>query len=226
MTDEEMNTFIKQVAGNVARNFPSYVEADDITSDLWVWFLENEYSVAKMIRDNAESWGAMLYGTMVRVASTRAIQIEADTHGYSPEDLYYYTTPVVRELLKDAFDYENWQSFQSFGDGQPKSKRQSATSDRVDMLIDVKSAVEKLSIDQQELIYWRFEHSLEYEHIAEALEISEEAARKRVERAVGAVRKILGKKSTTDVRMDYADAQSRSRGNAAAQAMNESLYSG
>lgn len=203
INDEAMNEFIKMVAGNVASSFPSYVETDDVTSHLWVWYMENEHSVSKMIRDNAESWEPMLYGTMVKVASTYALETEAAYHGYSPDDLYFYSTPVVRELLKDAFDYENWQSFQSFGDGQPKSKRQNATGDRVDMLIDVKSAVEKLSLEQQELIYWRFEYQLEYDHIAEALEISEEAARKRVERAVGAVRKQLGKKSLADMRKGW-----------------------
>lgn len=203
MTDEEMNTLIKQVAGNVAGNFPSYVESDDIASVLWVWYMENERSVTKMIRDNPESWGAMLYGTMVRVASTHALETEADTHGYSVDDLYSYSTPVVRELLQDAFDYENWQSFQSFGDGQPKSKRQSATGDRVDMLIDVKSAVEGLSEEQQNLIYWRFKYGFDYELIGHSLQISEGAARKRTERAVGAVRKQLGKKSLADMRSGW-----------------------
>lgn len=222
--DNAMNTFIKQVAGNVARNFPSYVDSDDVTSVLWVWYMENEHSVTKMIHDNPESWGAMLYGTMVRVASTYAIETEADTHGYSVDDLYFYSTPVVRELLKDAFDYENWQSFQSFGDGQPKSKRQSATSDRIDMLIDVKSAVEGLSLEQQELIYWRFEYQFEYDHIAEALEISEEAARKRVERAVGAVRKALGKKPLSDMSRGFSGRTEARMNTAQALSYQENIY--
>lgn len=224
MTDEEMNTFIKQVAGNVAGNFPSYVESDDITSVLWVWYMENEHSVNGMIRDNPESWGAMLYGTMVRVASTYALETEASTHGYSVDDLYSYPAPVVRELLKDAFDYENWQSFSSFGDGQPKSKRQEATSDRVDMLIDVKSAVEKLNEDQYNLILWRFKYQFPYEEIGTALQCSEDAARKRVERAVGAVRKQLGRKSLADMRSGWDGRTEARMSTAQALSYQENIY--
>lgn len=223
MTDEEMNEFIVKVAGNVAGNFPSYVETDDVASTLWIWYLDNEHTVAKLIREN-ESWEPMLYGTMVRVASTFALETEAAYHGYSTEDVYHYSVPVVRELLKDAFDYENWQSFSTFGDGQPKSKRQSATSDRVDMLIDVKAAVEKLSDDQCNLIIWTYKYQISAQELAGTLEVSETAARKRLERAVKAVQRNLGRKGLADMRKGWDGRTETRMSNTQALSYQESIY--
>lgn len=233
ISETGMQEFIERVASHVAGSYPPYVETDDMASTLWVWYLENRATVDGLIRDD-ESWESKLYSTMRKVASTFAAKTEAEYHGYSLEDVYHYTTPVVRELLKDALDYENWQSFSSFGDGQPKAKRQSATSDRMEMLIDVKSAVGGLNEDQQEIIEWHFKYGMDYAMIGEALEISEEAARIRLDRAVKAVQRGLGKKSFADMRNAwdakekiYATSGERSRiSNAQAIAMQENMYEG
>ncbi len=223
MTDEEMNDFIVKVAGNVAGNFPSYIETDDVTSALWVWYLDNEHTVTKLIRDN-ESWEPMLYGTMARVASTFALETEAAYHGYSTEDVYHYSVPVVRELLKDAFDHEDWQSFSTFGDGQPKSKRQSPTSDRVDMLIDVKSAVEKLNDDQYNIVIWAYKYGFDAHWLADTLQITETAARKRLERAVKAVQRSLGRKGLAEMRNGWDGRTEARMSNAQALSYQESIY--
>ena len=232
--DNDMDRFIKNVAGNVARSFPPYVTKSDVAHHIWVWYLENEVTVTSLMRDN-ESWEPMLYGTMTRVANEYALEEEAQANGYSRDDVYFYTTKVVRELLKDTFDYENWQSFSSFGDGQPKQKAQAnTTGDRIAMLADVKAAVEKLGDDQYNIILWIYKFGVDYPTLAETLEVTEDAARKRVSRAVQAVRKLLGQESLADLRNAVGDAsrlyategEHRRFGNAQARAVTESQYSG
>lgn len=227
ISDEGMNEFIKKVAGNVASSFPEYVETDDVTSELWVWYLENEDTVRSMITDN-ESWEPMLYGTMARVASTFALKLEADYHGYSPDDVYYYSTPVVKELLKDVFDYEDWQSFSSFGDGQPKAKRQTPTSDRVDMLIDVKRGLEQITERQYNIIVWRYKYGFDDELIAQAMEIKPVSVPKTLDRAVEALKRKMGKKPIADMRGAWSqrsvDSEGIPRSTAQALAYQDSNY--
>lgn len=226
LSDNAMDTFIKKVAGNVANNFPSYVTRDDVAHHLWVWFLDNEYTVTSLIRDN-ESWEPMLYGTMVRVASTYALEEEAATNGYSTDDVYHYSTTVVRELLKDAFDYEDWQSFSTFGDGQPKSKVQSnQTGDRMAMLADVKTATENLNDDQYNVILWTYKFGFDAKALAEQLEVTETAARKRLERAVKAVQRGLGRKGLADMRNGWEGRTTERPSNAQALSLSESQYNG
>lgn len=219
---DDLLPFIDRVARNTSSSYPGYVEFDDVRSELICWFLDNEHTVAKLIRDN-ESWQPMLYATMAKTAHAFMQQHEADVNGYSTDDVYQYSTNAVRTLLEDAFEYEDWQSFSTFGDGQPKSKRVGPTSDRVDMLIDVKRAVEQLTKSQAEIIYWRYKYRIDFDIIADSLGVSENAARKRLERAVGAVRKLLGKKSLADMRNGW-EAREPRMSTAQALTYQESIY--
>lgn len=224
ISDEGMNEFITKVAATTSNSYPAYIDPQDVAQHLWGWYLDNEHTVTNLIRDN-ESWQRMLYSTMAKIAHTFMQQHEADVNGYSTDDVYQYSTNVVRTLLEDVYDYENWQSFSTFGDGQPKSKRQTPTSDRVDMLIDIKRALEQLTTGQAEILSWRYEFGLDFDIIADSLGISEKAARARLDRAVGAVRKLLGKKSLADMRNGWS-ARERRLTNTEALAYQEYMYNG
>lgn len=221
---------VDMVAGAVAGNFPSYITRDDIRQSIWVWVYSNRKTVTELMRDD-ESWEPMLYGTITRVANSRALEEDAAVNGYSSEDVYHYTTPVVRELLKDAFDYEDWQSFSTLGDGQPKAKKQAnTTGDRMAMLADVKSAVEKLNDDQYNIILWAYKYGFSHKEIAAALECSEQASKDRLRRAVEAVRRNLGKTPLTDLQNSSGERleamKDHRRGSAYANAITDSTYNG
>jgi len=231
ISDDGMNEFIQKVAASTSNSYPSYIDPQDVAQHLWVWYLDNEHTVTDLIRNN-ESWQPMLFSTMAKTAHAFMQQHEADVNGYSLDDVYHYSTAVVRTLLEDVFSYEDWQSFSRFGDGQPKSKRQNPTSDRIDMLIDVKGAVDQLTQGQAELIHWRYEFHLDWDIIADALGITENAARLREKRAVEAVRKKLGKKSLADMRNAWdaregvyaTNGERAPMSNAQALAYQESIY--
>ena len=57
------------------------------------------------------------------------------------------------------------------------------------------NALNQLTAKQKEVIYLRFNESLEYEEIAGILEITVESVRKQVHRALKSVREIIGRKS-------------------------------
>jgi DNA-directed RNA polymerase specialized sigma24 family protein len=220
-----MHELVKKVSGHVASSYPSYITADDVAQNIWIWVYEHVNTVADLVR-NDESWERKLYATMSRVGHEASLREEAETNGYSPEDVYHYSVPVIRTLLEDAFDYQDWQSFGSFGDGQPKAKAQAnQTGDRIAMLADVKSAWEKLNGDQKDTICMYFAELHNYEKLGQALGISPNAARQRLDRAVKALQRGLGRKSVSDMQQGYSSRR-RSFGNAEARAVNERNYSG
>jgi DNA-directed RNA polymerase specialized sigma24 family protein len=225
ISDTGMDEFIQKVASHATNTFPAYIDKTDVASELWVWYLDNEQTVTKLIRDN-ESWQPMLFTTMTRVANTYILTQDAATNGYSPEDAYSYSTAVVRELLKDAFDYDDWQSFSTFGDGQPKSKGLvNQTGDRMAMLADVKRGWSKLPERQGNIIFLSYRAGYSTADLAEYLGITEKGAESALRRAVGALRKKLGRIPLSDLQGGYS-ARSRAVGNAEANAIMDRQYNG
>lgn len=219
-----LTPLVEKVASAVHASFPPHHDVNDTKQALWLWVFEKKDTVAELIR-NSESWERQLYSTMTKVATTSLKKEDAATHGYSQEDAFNYPTELVKQLLETVFDYEDWQSFGQSGDGQPKAKAQAnMTGDRIAMLVDVKSAVEKLKADQYNVILWTYKYHFTASDLAEVLEVGEEAAKKRVSRAVGAVRRQLGTKPLSDLRKGYSERSGV--GNAEAQYITERDYEG
>lgn len=219
-----LTPLVERVASAVHASFPSHHDVDDTKQTLWLWVFENKNTIGGLIR-NDESWERQLYSTMTKEATKFLKKEDSASYGYSQEDVFNYPTAVIEELLSQVFDYEDWQSFGHHGDGQPKSKGQAnMTGDRIAMLIDIKSAVQRLKSDQYNAILWTYKYHFTSADLGEVLEVSEEAAKKRVSRAVQAVRRLLGTKPLSDLRKGY---EARSGvGNAEAQYITERNYEG
>lgn len=194
---------IGRVADSVHSSFPLHHPKEDTESALWVWVFEKKNTVEDLIRNN-ESWEGALYHMMTKVANSHLRKEDEAAYGYSQEDAFFYTTDAIKSILEVVFNYEDWQSFSSKWDGQPRAKKQANTGgDYVAMLADVKSAVEKLRTDQRHIISLVYEQHFTASEVAELLNIGEEAAKKRTQRAVKAIQRLLGQKPLADFRQGY-----------------------
>ena len=192
---EVFRPMIRSVASSVSRQFPPYVTAEDTEQALYLWLYEKRASVLETVEDSPQDWQAKISSTMRKVAFDYCAKEKASTEGYDVADLYRYSLPKIKSLLEDVFHYADWQSFGARGDGQPRSRTQSnETGDRIAELTDVKAAVERLPHDTKELLYYQHVMHYDVESLAEHFGISVEAAKKRAQRAVGAVQKELGRK--------------------------------
>lgn len=227
LNNPHLTNLIHRCARSVSSSFPDYVTADDTEQDIWLWVLKNKNTVSKVIRDN-ESWQAMLYSTMAKVAHQSAFKEEAASNGYSTDDVFDYSTKVVQTLLESVFDHEDWQPAPNMGDGMPKSQSLvNEGGDRVAMLSDVSKAVDGLKDDQYNLIIWHYKLHWTVNQLAGELDVTQDAARKRLERAVEAVRRGLGRKSPADMRQGFTGRSGRaSVGNGQANYINERNYEG
>lgn len=220
-----MRGLVKDVARSVSSNFPPYITSEDTEGALWVWIYEKRSSIENTVRDDPQNWERKIAGTMRKVASDYCAREKASTEGYNLEDLYRYSIPKIKSLIADVFSYQNWQTFGLKGDGQPGSKGQAnETGDRVAELIDVRAAVARLPHDTKELLYYQHVHHYTAENLAEHFGIGEDAARKRMERALGSVRKQLGRKDPDD-QMKPSDRRVV-RSNAASRAALSSQWDG
>lgn len=211
---------VKEVAKSVTRNFPRNILVEDCEQNLWLWLYQNKKSIENTMDTYPAAWIEMIAGTMRKVAFTWGSQERASIEGRDPVDHQRYSLKEVRALLPDVFDYEDWQSFTSFGDGQPRGKSQAnTTGDRLAALVDVKTALEKVTDDQYNILVWHFKYQDSHDRLAERYECSVPAAKKRVERALKAVQRGLG----TDVPEEYTGRRSV-RSNAAWRAASDNYY--
>lgn len=192
---EVFRPMIRNVARSVSGQFPPYVTAEDTEQALYLWLYEKRATVLATVEDDPQDWERKIASTMRKVAFDYCAREKADTEGYDVSDLFRYSIPKIKSLLEDVFNYTDWQTFGQGGDGQPRSRGlANQTGDRIAELADVKSAVERLPHDTKELLYYQYVMNYTVENLADHFGIGQEAAKKRAQRAVGAVQKELGRK--------------------------------
>lgn len=221
-----LKPLVNRVAHSVSSSFPSHYQIEDTEQEIFLWVLENQNTVERVVRDNPESWEGILYPLMSKAANKHLKKEDAATYGYSADDVFEYSTSAVEALLETAFSYEDWQSFGIHGDGQPRAKGQvNETGDMLAMLVDVKSAVERLTEKQYNAIVWRYKYHWTPAELAEGEGITRQGAEKRLGSAVQAIRKSLGVKPYTDVRRP-GEARRSVIGNTEANAITDRQYEG
>lgn len=220
---------VKRVADSVHSSFPAHHSREDTESALWIWLFENKNTIMKYVHD-VESLERKLHSLMTKAANAHLRKEDAAVYGYSNDDVFNYGTDLVKTLLESVFQHEDWQSFGSPSDGQPKPKVQSnMTGDRLAMLADVKSAIEKLSDSYRQVLHLYYKGHLTQAEMAGQLGVTEMAVRKRLERAVQAIRKQLGERPYSELRDDgrrYRSGDRGPRGSASALAQIERDYEG
>jgi RNA polymerase sigma factor (sigma-70 family) len=186
---------VRDVAAQVSRSYPSYVDSKDTEGALWLWLYEKRESIRKTVEDNPDNWESMIASTLRKVAFDHCAKEKAATEGFDPRDSYNYSLPKIGTLLEVVFEYEDWQSFAMDYDPAPKGKRQSNESgDRLAELADIKQALERLAENHYNVLLWTYKYHLSGDALAVELGISPEAAKKRVQRARDALQRELGRK--------------------------------
>lgn len=189
---DQIMPVVKSVAAQVSSKFPSYVQCDDTQGALLLFIYQKRASIERTVEDGP-GWEAKIASTLRKVAYDHCEAEKAATEGYDPSDVYRYSVPKIKSLIADAMDYENWQSFSTFGDGQPRAAAQ-VYGDRIAELIDIKDALTQLNDETYNFLVYQYKYSYTLEEVAEVLGISLEAAKKRSQRAMKGLQKQLGRK--------------------------------
>lgn len=203
---------VQRAVSIAASKFPSHHDTNDIEQSVWVWVLENKKTVTRILTE--EDGPDRLDGYLVKVAQSAYKKEDEAAYGYQSEDRFYYSVDLIKSILEVIFDYEDWQSFASSQDAQPKAKSEPATGgNNLASYADVKSAVERLPEDYYNLIVWRYKYHYTFAAIGEETGRDASSVRQRLERALRAVQSLLGEMPLSDLRSGYdgrtADAVTR-----------------
>lgn len=221
----QFRSMVKNVALQVSRNFPQYVSAEDTEGVLWLWLYEKRESIRKTVESSPSTWEAQISSTLRKVASDHCAKEKAATEGYDPRDMYVYSPHKIESLLAVVFEHEDWQSFAMDWDPTPKGKRQSNESgDKLAELSDISKALQALPDETYNTILWVYKYHLTMEELAGELDISLEAAKKRIQRARESLQRQLGRKSSEEP--SKVTGRRVVRTNAAARAMLANQYDG
>lgn len=213
---------VVEVSKQVSVRFPRSVLREDCEQDIWLWALSNKDSITRTIEDHPKTWVQQVASTMRKQAMKFCVGERDAAESRDSEDFQKYGLAEVRTLLMDVFDYEDWQSFATVGDGQPRSKALvNTTGDRLASLVDVKIALGKIPESQYNLIVWHFKYGYTYDELAAEYETTVDGARKRVERSVKAVQRALGTKPSEEF-----TGRRTVRSNAAWRAASSNRYEG
>lgn len=218
---DQIMPIVKSVATQVSSKFPSYVQYDDTQGALLLFIYQKRASIERAVEDGP-GWEARISSTLRKVAYDHCEKEKAAAEGYDPSDVYRYSIPKIKSLIADAMDYENWQSFSSFGDGQPRAAAQTY-GERVTELIDIKTALSALNDETYNFLVYQYKYSYTLEEVAEAVGITLEAAKKRSQRAMKGLQKQLGRKEPVT---PYRGDRRAVRGNAAWRAELSTAYEG
>lgn len=221
---EDLKPLVERAAVKSASKWPSYVGTEDIAQEIWAWIYSRQNSIRTAMRNG--DWEAKVYSTMLKAASEAASAEDRATSGYSKDDTYVYSAAVVETLLDSAFTYEDWQSFGTFGDGQPTAKGQvNETGDVIAMLSDVKAALAEIKAEYREVLFLRHGVHLSNEAAGVHLGMTRDGVLKRHKRAINAMRDVLGRVDLSDLQSGWEDRR-QSFGNAQANAMTDRMYEG
>lgn len=189
---EQYAGMIQQIATETKRNFPM-VERDDIVQELWLWLASNPEKVEKWGDDGKR--GERFLATALRRRGRAYGTVEkAGIVGYELDDLYWYSTGQLRELIPLAFDKGTWaETGMSLEEsGGNRQSRPSEGNNRLAMLCDVRSSLEAGSEPDKLLLWTHFGLGMEEDEHAMTLGVTVETLRVRLHRAVVRVQKRLG----------------------------------
>lgn len=190
---DEFAGMVQQIATELKRSFPM-VERDDLVQELWLWMAAHPEKVEAWSEDGKR--GERFMGKALRRAGRAwAIGEKAAITGYDVDDLYFYTTGLLRELIPEALDRELWAepgvAASETGKLSPTG-RPNEGGNRVAMLCDVRSSLEAGSQADKELLWTHFGLGMDEDEHALVLGVTVEALRTRVHRAVTRLQKRLG----------------------------------
>ncbi len=199
LTDEDILKAKQSAVRSVRNKFYGYAEWEDLMQVAELALLETPQKFARLAEAGNYTG---VWQEFNRKCTQYAHKQKAAALGYRPEDLFFYSKKVLREIIPVIL--ESWESGDLY---------EFEYSDRA-LWVDVDRGLRKLSASELQIIRWAFQG--DDDTVADRLGISQGAASMRVSRLLDKIREGLGGENPAPRR--------RSLSNAASQAMTHRDY--
>lgn len=201
LTDDDILKAKQSAVRSVRNRFYGYADWDDLMQVAELALLETPQKFARMAEAGNYTG---VWQEFNRKCTQYAHKQKAAALGYRPEDLFFYSKKVLREIIPVIL--ESWDSGDLY---------EFEYTDRA-LWVDVDRGLRQLSAAELQIIRWAFEG--DDDTVAGRLGISEGAASMRVSRLLDKIREGLGGENPAPRR--------RSLSNAASQAMTRNQWDG
>jgi len=188
---EKYENLVAHLSYEFARKF-RMLDVGDIRQELWVWFLEHPNKIKTWEKLDDKQSIKLIARSLRNAAKDYCQKEKAKIVGYKVEDNYYYDKSILELLLPAVLRGHSATPTLNDINFTSNKKIVSEGNNWFAMIADVENAIKKMSDEQFEVIYCRFGDGVDNAKLAEELEISEDAARMRVNRAMNSLLNILG----------------------------------
>lgn len=207
----QYENMVASIAYEFSRKF-HMCDADDIRQELWVWFLEHPNKVTLWETLDGNQSTKLVARSLRNAAKDYCQREKARAVGYKVEDNYYYDREVV-ELLLPAVIRKDLVAPALSELGFTKAKKVASEGGNwFAMMADINVALSRLTQEQLTILYLRFGDGCDNVTLSKELDISEDAARMRVNRAINNLLNFLGGRRPSKER-DYTEEETNERTN-------------
>lgn len=182
----------RQGAMSAYRSGRGIVTADDMVGEANLWLVKH---VDKVILWRGQ--GRHGQNKLRNACRQRCLTIIAKERkrksGLQPGDIFYYTPAMIRELLPDIWDEDDWTNSGVSGEEIRSPSRPAEGNNRLAMIADVRSAYYSLSEKDQRFLedFYR-DGGVTTDVLAASLEVSERTVRRRDDRIMEKLVERLG----------------------------------
>jgi RNA polymerase sigma factor (sigma-70 family) len=188
---DKYDGMVASIAYEFSRKF-HMCDADDIRQELWVWFLTHPNKVTTWSIKDGKETDKLIARSLRNAAKDYCQREKARAVGYKVEDNYYYDREVVELLLPAVLRRDlNAPAMTELGFTKAK-KVASEGGNWFAMMADIDKALSRLTQEQLTIIYLRFGDGCDNATLAKELDITEDASRMRVNRAINNLLNFLG----------------------------------
>jgi RNA polymerase sigma factor (sigma-70 family) len=179
-------------AMRVARIQRNLVPADDLYQHNIVWALEHWHKIIEW--EEQESLSFKLRKTFTNEGQKLCSKERAQRSRSSTTDSFYYTAELLHQLLRDVWHYAGWLDTPDMtSEFVQSTSKPSEGNNRLAMFSDLAQGIASLSKADRLLLRQRYaDGGIEFDALAEMYEVSEDAIRKRVKRAIIKLQDRLG----------------------------------
>jgi DNA-directed RNA polymerase specialized sigma24 family protein len=188
---EQYENLVANIGYEFSRKF-QMVEVNDIRQELWVWFLEHPNKVKTWEALDGKQATKLIARSLRNAAKDYCQKEKAARVGYRVEDNYYYDRELIEMLLPAVLRGDVVAPALTEMGYQSTKKVASEGGNWFAMVGDINRGLHKLSNEQFYVLCLRFEEGNDNATMAKELEISEDAARMRVNRALNNLINYLG----------------------------------
>jgi RNA polymerase sigma factor (sigma-70 family) len=183
----------KQGAMSAYRSGRGIVTAEDLVGEANLWLVKHVDKV-RLWRDQGRHGQNKLRNACRQRCLTIIANERKKRSGLQPGDVFYYTAVMIRELLPDIWDEDDWTNSSTSSAEEIRSpSRPAEGNNRLAMVADIRSAFFTLSKKDQAFLedFYR-DGGLSADAMAASLEVTERTIRRRDDRIMEKLVERLG----------------------------------